>query len=98
MLVLTRRVEESILIGDGIEIKIVQVRGAGDQAMVRIGITAPPDIRVLRKEVLDEVRRENRTAAAAIATLPTVDLTGFLQHLQQRPTKEIDKNEQKKES
>ncbi len=97
MLVLTRRVEESILIGDGIEIKIVQVRGAGDQAMVRIGITAPPDIRVLRKEVLDEVRRENRTAAAAIATLPTVDLTGLLQHLQQRPTKEIDKNEQKKE-
>lgn len=92
MLVLTRRVEESILIGDGIEIKIVQVRGAGDQAMVRIGITAPPDIRVLRKEVLDEVRRENQAAAAAIAALPPGDLTGFLQRLQQRPASETDKN------
>lgn len=70
MLVLTRRLNESILIGDGIEIKIVQVRGAGDQAVVRLGITAPREVTVLRKEVFDEVVAANRDSARAQVAIP----------------------------
>lgn len=71
MLVLTRRLDESILIGDDIEIRIVQVRGTGDQAVVRIGITAPKHITVLRKEVHDEVVASNRQSAQVTASIPT---------------------------
>lgn len=70
MLVLTRRLNESILIGDDIEIRIVQVRGAGDQAVIRIGITAPKQITVLRKEVYEEVAAANRQAAQKATVIP----------------------------
>lgn len=70
MLVLTRRLNESILIGDDIEIRIVQVRGSGDQAVVRIGINAPKHITVLRKEVYDEVVAANRQSAQVATALP----------------------------
>jgi len=70
MLVLTRRLDESILIGDNIEIRIVQVRGSGDQAVVRLGITAPKHVTVLRKEVYDEVVSANRQAAAVTVSIP----------------------------
>lgn len=63
MLVLSRRVEESVLIGDGIEVRILQVRGSGASAVVRIGITAPPDVKVLRAEVEAAIRAENAVAA-----------------------------------
>lgn len=68
MLVLTRRPEESILIGDDIEIKVLQVRGVGEQASVRIGIVAPRSIAVVRKEVRDAVAAENRRASAQRST------------------------------
>lgn len=71
MLVLTRRLDESILIGDDIEIRIVQVRGTGDQAVVRIGITAPKQITVLRKEVHDEVVASNRQSVQVAASIPS---------------------------
>lgn len=71
MLVLTRRLDESILIGDDIEIRIVQVRGTGDQAVVRIGITAPKHITVLRKEVHDEVVASNRQSVQVAASIPS---------------------------
>ena len=70
MLVLTRKREESILIGEDIEIRIVQVRGSGDQAVVRIGITAPKHVTVLRKEVHDEVVAANRQAVQTTITIP----------------------------
>ena len=70
MLVLTRRLEESILIGDDIEIKILQVRGTGSQAVVRLGIVAPKSVTILRKEIYDEVVAANRQAAQAAAPLP----------------------------
>ena len=67
MLVLTRRVGESVLIGDDIEITLVRIEG--DQ--VRIGVTAPKQVPVYRKELVDAVRQENiRAAAAAQHTLP----------------------------
>ena len=54
MLVLQRTLEESVIIGDDIEIKIVDVRGKG----VRLGITAPDNIPVHRKEIYDLIQRD----------------------------------------
>lgn len=58
MLVITRKPGQRVLIGENIEIQIVDVQG--DQ--VRIGIDAPKDISILRKELLDEVKEVNREA------------------------------------
>ncbi len=52
MLVLSRQRDESIMIGEGIEIVIVDVRNG----KVRLGITAPPTIPVHRKEVYESIR------------------------------------------
>lgn len=70
MLVLTRRVNESIIIGDNIEIKIVMVRGGGEQAVIRLGINAPKQVTVLRKEVYDEVVAANQQAAQVTPSIP----------------------------
>ena len=59
MLVLSRQRDETIMIGDEIEITVVDIRGD----KVRLGITAPKTISVHRKEVYDAIRRENRAAA-----------------------------------
>lgn len=62
MLVLTRRKGESIVIniGGGIEVTVIET-GSGS---VRLGVIAPRDIDVWRKEILDEVASANRDAAA----------------------------------
>ena len=62
MLVVTRRRSEAIVIGDGIEVRVVRI-GKDD---VRLGITAPPHVSVHRREVYDEIRRENEAAAALL--------------------------------
>lgn len=49
MLVLSRKMNERILIGDSIRVTVVSVRGN----VVRIGIEAPPDVSILREELLD---------------------------------------------
>ena len=59
MLVLSRTRDETIMIGDDIEITVVDVRGD----KVRLGITAPSHIPVHRKEVYDAIKRENEQAA-----------------------------------
>ncbi len=59
MLVLSRQRDETIMIGDDIEITIVDIRGD----KVRLGITAPTRIAVHRKEVYEAIRRENKQAA-----------------------------------
>lgn len=64
MLVLTRKVNESIMIGDEVKITVVEVKG--DQ--VKLGITAPRHIAVHREEVYEEIQRENRLAAQTAAT------------------------------
>ena len=61
MLVLTRRLNQSIKIGDDIEITVIEVRG--DQ--VRLGVTAPRDVSVHRKEVYLQIQQENRAASGA---------------------------------
>ncbi len=59
MLVLSRHRDESIMIGDDVVITIVDIRGD----KVRLGIDAPTDIPVHRREVYDAIQRENRKAA-----------------------------------
>jgi carbon storage regulator len=53
MLVVTRRTDETIEIGENVEVKVLAVSAAGK---VRIGITAPPQVRVLRGELADRER------------------------------------------
>lgn len=65
MLVLTRKPEQSIVVGSEIEITILEVRGE----QVRVGIRAPRAIPVHRKEIFDQIREENRTAAASPTTV-----------------------------
>jgi carbon storage regulator len=60
MLVLSRQKDESIVIGDDVEITIVDVRGD----KVRLGITAPKDISVHRREVYDAIQREKNQKKA----------------------------------
>jgi carbon storage regulator len=59
MLVITRKKEESILIGDDIEISIVDI-GNGK---VRIGIDAPRSMKIIRKEILEEVKETNKSSS-----------------------------------
>ncbi|UCE62461.1 MAG: carbon storage regulator CsrA [Phycisphaerales bacterium] len=59
MLVLSRQRDETIMIGDDVEITVVDIRGD----KVRLGITAPRKIQVHRKEVYDAIKRENEQAA-----------------------------------
>jgi len=59
MLVLSRQRDETIMIGDDVEITVVDIRGD----KVRLGITAPRTIKVHRKEVYEAIKRENEQAA-----------------------------------
>lgn len=61
MLVLARKVGQSIVINDNIELLVIEVRG--DQ--VRLGIEAPRSIPIHRKELLEQVKEENSKAAAS---------------------------------
>ena len=69
MLVLSRQRDETIMIGDDIEVTVVDIRGD----KVRLGINAPREVSVHRKEVYDAIRRENRAAAQ----VQPGDLSGF---------------------
>ena len=61
MLVLTRRMNQTIIIGEDIEITVVEVRG--DQ--VRIGIAAPRGVAVHRHEIWAQIQAENKASAAS---------------------------------
>jgi carbon storage regulator len=69
MLVLTRKIGESIIIGDDIEIKIVDATGRA----VKVGIEAPKDVSIYRKEVYEAVKKENLEAQSKENILSLVD-------------------------
>lgn len=61
MLYLSRKVGESIIINNNIELTVVEVRGR----TVKLGFTFPSDASVLRKEIYDKISEENQAAAEA---------------------------------
>ncbi|WP_426242287.1 carbon storage regulator CsrA [Nocardioides sp. LHG3406-4] len=69
MLVLSRRIGESVVVGDNIAITILEVRGD----IVRVGIDAPRDVKVHRAELLAELEQTNKQAAS-----PTDDIVASL--------------------
>ncbi len=69
MLVLTRKINEVIMIGDDIEIAVVDIKG--DQ--VKLGIRAPRSAKVYRHEVYNAIQEENRRAAQSSSDLPSLD-------------------------
>lgn len=70
MLILSRKKDESIMIGDEIEVSVVDIKG--DQ--VKLGIKAPRDIKVYRQEVFTAIQRENLAASKTGTHLPTIEL------------------------
>ncbi|HSR55269.1 MAG TPA: carbon storage regulator CsrA [Alphaproteobacteria bacterium] len=62
MLYLTRKIGESVMINDNVEVTVVEVRGKS----IKLGFTFPSDISVLRREIYDRIQEENRAAAASI--------------------------------
>lgn len=63
MLVLTRKLGENIRIGDAVKITVLEVRSG----QVKLGIEAPPEVKVHREEIYARIQEENRKAAAAAA-------------------------------
>ena len=63
MLTLTRKPGESIMIGDEIEVFVKEIKGK----QIRIGIRAPRDLFVCRKELYEQIQRQNQEAAEANA-------------------------------
>ena len=59
MLYLSRKIGESVMINDDIEIQVVSIRGN----VIKLGFTFPRDVMVLRKELYERIRRENLAAA-----------------------------------
>lgn len=64
MLILARKKKESIIINDNIEISIVELKGES----VKIGIDAPSNVKIYRREVYDAIQRENKAALNSVVT------------------------------
>ncbi len=69
MLVLTRKTDESIMIGDTIEVKVLDVR----ENQVKLGVSAPRDITVHRLEVYEAIQRENIEALSSSADVRDIE-------------------------
>jgi carbon storage regulator len=74
MLVLTRKSNQSIMIGDDVEVSVLSVMGE----KVRIGIQAPQEIPVFRKEIYLEIHREDGTIDEDVAHAEVNDALGEL--------------------
>ncbi|MEE4377189.1 MAG: carbon storage regulator CsrA [Candidatus Competibacteraceae bacterium] len=69
MLILTRRVGETLMIGDEVTVTVLGVKGN----QVRIGVNAPKDIAVHREEIYERIKREQQENAAAVAAEGNVE-------------------------
>lgn len=59
MLVLARKIDESIVIGDNIVVKIISL----ENGVVKLGIDAPKEISIIRNELIEEVKESNKAAS-----------------------------------
>lgn len=66
MLILTRKVGELIRIGDVITVRVLEVRGG----QVRLGVEAPPDVRIFREEVYRAIQAEEAGSGGPAADVP----------------------------
>ncbi len=82
MLVLTRKVGESIQVGDDIRLTVLSIKGQN----VKMGILAPRSVSVHREEVYDKIVAENRLAASRVSIENAQMLFGFggLLHAEQK--------------
>jgi carbon storage regulator len=78
MLVVTRKLNEGIVIGDGVEVRVLRTGRDG----VRLGISAPPHVPVHRREVYDLIRAANTSAAESSS-----ELSGLVQQWRTRTEK-----------
>jgi carbon storage regulator len=62
MLVISRKINEKIKIGDDIEITIISI----DKNQVKIGIEAPKNVTILRAELIEQITKENKKAAQTV--------------------------------
>ena len=70
MLILSRKINEKIMIGEDISVSIIEIRG--DQ--VRIGVDAPKSVKVFRQEVFDAIKAENKAASQSGVVLPALGI------------------------
>lgn len=77
MLVLSRKRDESIIIGDEIEITVVDIRGE----QIKIGVTAPRNVSIHRKEVYEAIQEENKAASRS----DLQNLSGLVKVLKAKP-------------
>lgn len=68
MLILSRKREESLIINGNIEIKILETVNGG----VKLGIIAPKEVQVHRKEVYDKIRLENKESARTVKSIKSI--------------------------
>ena len=68
MLILSRKVNEKIMIGEDISLTIIEIRG--DQ--VKVGVEAPKSVKVFRQEVFEAIKNENRAAATSEPNLQSL--------------------------
>lgn len=64
MLILTRRVGETLMVGDDVTVTVLGVKGN----QVRIGVNAPKDVAVHREEIYERIRKENEAGAGKTIT------------------------------
>ena len=74
MLVLSRKLDETIVIGDDIRVKIISV----EKGMVKIGIDAPSDVSIMRSELLEDVKESNIAASVDVDTQKLTKLSELL--------------------
>ena len=74
MLVLTRKKDQALIIGDNIEITVLEIQG--DQ--IRLGIDAPKSVKIFRKELYIEIQEENKSAAKHAIHIPAENLRSLL--------------------
>lgn len=73
MLVISRKREESLFIGDNIEVKIVKI----EDNSVKIAIDAPKDLKILRKELIQDISSQNKKSVSS----NMIDVISKIEHL-----------------